>query len=100
MRNGDGGAAGAYNAAGLPGATGRLLCEGGLWGLYTPGDGTGVVFADSTGGIWGFQGGPQSNFASGINIDLSRASAVFGASNTVMPASADITVGLYLGRQS
>lgn len=68
--------------------------------MYTPGDGTGVVFADSTGGVWGFQGGPQSSFASGINIDLSRASAVFGASNTVMPASVNVIMGLYLGRSA
>ena len=37
---------------------------------------------------------------SNITIDLSKGSSEYGASSTVMPASADITVGIYLGRSA
>ena len=39
-----------------------------------------------------------SNNISGISVDASKSSSVFGSSDTVMPASVDTQMGLYLGR--
>ena len=34
----------------------------------------------------------------GIQMDASRSAVAYGGADTVMPASVDVTMGLYLGR--
>lgn len=36
----------------------------------------------------------------GIQMDASRSAVAYGSADTVMPASADIAVGIYLGRSA
>ena len=45
-----------------------------------------------------YNGSAGYNLASNVRIQASRSSSVYGASSTVMPASADVSMGLYLGR--
>ena len=45
-----------------------------------------------------YNGSDGYNLASNVRIQASRSSSVYGASSTVMPASADVSMGLYLGR--
>lgn len=42
-------------------------------------------------------GSVDGDFASGAKFDASRSSAEYGAQSTVMPASADMAFGIYLG---
>lgn len=84
--------AGATNQPGLPHAKGQ-------WrgGLIMAGTESGVVFASSTGQA-NIMGSPSSFLHAIIGIDLSRGSDIYGNSDTVMPASINQPVCLYLGR--
>ncbi len=84
--------AGATNQPGLPNAKG-------LWrgGLILTGTESGVVFASSLGQA-NIAGNPSNFLHAIIGIDLSRGSDIYGNSDTVMPASINQPVCLYLGR--
>ncbi len=84
--------AGATNQPGLPNAKGQ-------WsgGLIMAGTESGVVFASSTGQAI-IEGNPSYFLHATIGIDLSRGSDIYGNSDTVMPASINQPVCLYLGR--
>ena len=84
--------AGATNQPGLPHAKGQW--QG---GLILAGTESGVVFASSLGQA-NIQGDPSSFLHATIGIDLSRGSDIYGNSDTVMPASINQPVCLYLGR--
>lgn len=93
------GTSGKYNAAGLPGLTGNSDTVG--WSdptLFPSG-----VF--SSGGTEWEGGSLQVVEASDMNggahvviFDAADGNPIYGASDAVMPASADMTVALYLGR--
>ena len=90
LRNGDDGK---YNTPGLPGIAGTFT--GG-----SPEDGdhasSGAFQATGQAGHAGLQGG---NTARGIISFLpSLSSPIYAASNTVMPASVNIKIGIYLGQ--
>lgn len=84
--------AGATNQPGLPHAKGQW--QG---GLIMAGTESGVVFASSSGQA-NIMGSPSSFLHAIIGIDLSRGSDIYGNSDTVMPASINQPVCLYLGR--
>ncbi len=93
------GTMGRYNAPGLPNATGysngstdnrkSTSATGVFYDAYLVADNLAYATYDNL-----------QNKLSVPGIDLSKANSIFGASNTVMPASVDITVGLYLGRSA
>ena len=95
LRNG--GTPGHYNAPGLPGATGFVG-----WASWH-------AFNFAQGVFSGVAATAEQSIASDLLIqelliyraakfDLSSSNAIFGNSDTVMPSSADLAVGLYLGR--
>lgn len=91
--------AGAHVAPGLPNITGRLTCENGGYGLYTAGESGGALYADSTGGLWGFAPGNTGSFATGINIDASKSSSIYSDSvTTVQPPAVKYVMAMYLGK--
>lgn len=85
-------AAGATNQPGLPNNKGSWA-----GGLITSGSQSGIVYATG-GGQANIQGSPSSFLHATIGIDLSRGSDIYGNSDTVMPASINQPVCLYLGR--
>lgn len=85
---GDAGA-GTHNAAGIPNATGAFPSGGYLDSGYI----TGVFFATSNNSRPDGGNVRTQNIA----IDLSRASNVYGGSDTVMPASINQPIIIYLG---
>ena len=92
---------GKYNAAGLPGIVGRIYN-----GQDIPNETAKGWFLDGTGALYE---GPlvsadvvsatsvNRKVASSLNIDASRSNIHYGASDTVMPSSVDISIGIYLG---
>lgn len=98
LRNaGAAGTTGRYNAAGLPDLSGQM--DGG--GYYDGAEGVGALYPSdarpeyimsSTSGF--------SMLNCKINFLASKSSLEYGAQPTVMPASADMVMGLYLGRTS
>ncbi len=91
LRNG--GMIGQYNEAGLPNIMGAWS---NVWTL------TGAV---QSGAIVGISGEYSNSLPPGsvatvtsYTVDASRSSAIYGANSTVMPASADMVISLYLGR--
>lgn len=84
--------AGSYNAPGLPNIQGSALLhtvrEGSAYGAFAFSSFT-INQAHNSGNGWG-----------GVNLslDASRSNAIYGASLTVMPASIDQPVIIYLGR--
>ena len=91
LRNG--GTAGQYNSAGMPELEGRMYA--GTYNDYT------------TSGAFYTQGFPhlihtlsEGSIFGGENFyfKASRYNDIFGSCNTIMPASVDVVVGLYLGR--
>lgn len=104
MRNG--GTIGKYNTPGMPGLTGKIqrpaqLADdfnfGGEW-LETSESGalTSTQYKIN-------QSINSAPWAGGsclgsIILDASRSNSEYGASNTVMPASTDVPMGIYLGR--
>lgn len=97
LRNG--GTAGRYNTPSLPNATGysngstdnpkSTSATGAFYDAYLVADNLAYATYDNL-----------QNKLSVPGIDLSKSNSIFGSSNTVMPASVDITVGLYLGRSA
>lgn len=82
--------AGTHNHAGIPNATGAFPSGGYLDSGYV----TGVFFTSSSNNRP--DGGNKAT--KNIAIDLSRASDVYGGSDTVMPSSINQPSILYLGR--
>ena len=87
-----GGTAGRYNVSGIPDVTGgwaSLSYEGqGTYGAFSHED---TVNSSSA-------PGGQVIKVRTFAFAASRSSAQYGAQSTVMPASADMPIGLYLGR--
>ena len=92
LRNGDGGK---YNAPGLPGIAGTFT-----GGSPENGDHASSGAFQSTGqaGHAGLQGGSTARGV--ISFVPSLSSPIYAASNTVMPASVDIKMVIYLGQTS
>ena len=87
------GAVGRYNAPGVPNATGvmgsLLHATGAIaYGMCSKGESQNALVNGSY---------SNTSFAT-YTTTLSNGNKIFGASSTVMPASADMTMGLYLGR--
>ena len=86
------GTAGRYNAHGLPNATGAMGSMLHVTGATVSGMCTKGVSQNA------LVNGTYSNTSlATYSVTLSNGNAIFGASSTVMPASADVVVGLYLG---
>lgn len=93
------GTAGRYNTPSLPNATGysngstdnrkSTSATGVFYDAYLVADNLAYATYDNL-----------QNKLSVPGIDLSKANSIFGASDTVMPASVDMVAGLYLGRTS
>ena len=98
-----GGNAGGYNAPGLPNIQGvssgdnclttHVLSIGSVW--------TGPLRVgynlESAGEVYERRANPYEGLYGGMQFDASRANAIYGASQTVMPASVDLPVITYLG---
>lgn len=98
LRNGE--TIGKYNQAGVPGFMGGCAIgfPEGQQGTFGH---TGIV--KPTGYVIGMYGGGSlqdgtAGHSGGIVIDSSLGSDIYGASDTVMTASADMPVGIYLGK--
>ena len=96
---------GAYNAAGLPDITGRVH----LGSMRLDGTNMIVIGPVNVSGCFGqsdsLDGYPatpltseNSHFYKYTTFAASRCSTVYSASSTVMPASADMKMGIYLGQ--
>jgi len=103
------GTAGKYNAPGLPGITGDFynLVTNNPKNIPQMGYAHGCFYTPAkrsdAGSIVGIETSASVTVADngdGIQMDASRSNSHYGASSTVMPASADMTVALYLGRAS
>ena len=90
------GTVGRYNAAGLPDFIGSFSIRPSSNGNESP-----------TGAVWSKYGTTMQRTGIDTSATLeqfvytvqpSRYSSIYAASNTVMPASADVVIGLYLGR--
>ena len=94
---------GKYNAPGLPNVVGSVKLQPDD-NAFSQGKVTALPLTsgalDATWGGYGHTSdiGFFPYNISGISVDASKASSVYGSSDTVMPASADMAVGLYLGR--
>lgn len=94
--------AGKYNAPGIPNIT------GGAENSVNLGDLAQIVGYPLVGALYprlatqgaNFQFGTTDFGYFGLSFDASRSNAMYGSSDTVMPASADIPVALYLGRRA
>ena len=91
MRNAGG--AGRYNAAGLPGIEGSV----GAWIRMTEGTGAFYTPTEQAGNIGNEEFVTLTYNAPKTTFDASRCNEQYGSSDTVMPASADLSMGLYLG---
>ena len=97
---------GAYNNTGLPGIVGNFYNlvtnnpasvpqMGNAHGcFYTPAQG---VSAGNITGIASSAAIALAETGDGIQMDASRSNSEYGKQPTVMPASADMPVGIYLG---
>lgn len=97
LRNG--GTVGAYNAPGLPDIVGSAGVGGNLgtsYELCMDGN-SGALGAKSEKTIHSYASQTVDNTYGGLSFAASQSSSLYGSSNTVMPASVDMTVGLYLG---
>ena len=100
------GNAGGYNAPGLPNIQGvsggdnclttHVLSIGSVW--------TGPLRVgynlESAGEVYERRANPYEGLYGGMQFDASRANAIYGASQTVMPASINLSVILYLGNSA
>lgn len=87
---------GKYTAPGLPNLTGYSATAAYWSKSVTPPNG---VFTISNRLDYAFSPIPEGSEATSysLNFAANSGNAIYGASSTVMPASVDITVGLYLG---
>ena len=86
------GAAGAYNRPGLPNVTGRaagfqMTATGGALSFVAGGNNL-VYNMESVVAMYN------------LSVDASRSNPIYGLADTVMPASAEAPVALYLGRSA
>ena len=91
---------GKYNKPGAPNISGSC-CVGFTNGQQGTFYHSGAIFA--AGYVAGMFGGgsvhdPTAGHQGGIKLDAAASSAIYGASATVMPASAETPIALYLGR--
>ena len=96
MRNGGDG--GKYNEPGLPDFSGSMtqMLDRATVGVVEL---SGIFYSnDLVSGTIAASSGEIRNQPVIIKAAGSRSSAIFGASSTVMPASADMAVGIYLGQ--
>ena len=100
MRNGE--TSGKYNEAGAPGISGTFTdLAVGADGLLTMGNATGAFRVPANVGLTVQKASTREVLAQsgdGIAFNASWSSTVYSASDTIMPASADMIVALYLGR--
>ena len=87
--------AGKYNAPGLPNIRGGVATGAGMK----------VEYNEPASALWGGDNAPSegivpSSSPGNIYFDASRSNAIYGASNTVIPASVETPVALYLGRET
>ena len=87
------GTQGKYNTPGMPDITGSI-------NIVSVFDGSVGAFssAENNKNLNGTAGGIFGRNVT--NFEASRSNSEYGASDTIMPASADMTVGLYLGRSA
>lgn len=83
---------GKYNEAGLPGITGGFLGANINGGTEFN---AGAFY--NTGATTHVRSG-TNNYFNEIKFDAARANVTYGRSSTVMPSSADLSMGIYLGR--
>ncbi|WP_346666330.1 hypothetical protein [uncultured Mailhella sp.] len=89
---------GAYNTAGLPNVTGKI--QGGdsagvtIWAHHLD---KGALSSIMNTKSYASPAEAVSEYYD-VEIDASRSNSIYAASDTVMPASADMTMALYLGR--
>lgn len=90
---------GAYLAAGLPNGTGSTTAVryGAVYENYTSSGAFQGIDTTSTFEVNTTARAIQARYDT---FDLSRCSPVYGASDTVMPASVNTLIALYLGRPS
>ena len=90
---------GQYNAPGLPVMLGSFsLVWSNNWTFPSNGAAGCFYLSDvQPASAPPYNGSAGYNLASNVRIQASRSSSVYGSSSTVMPASADMNVGLYLG---
>lgn len=97
------GNAGGYNAAGLPNIVGKLIAQPGTDGVYEPILSANIVSQQGSltaggTGLFPSGGAGSQNVGYGeIAIDAMLSSVIYGGSTTVMPASVDLPVMMYLG---
>ena len=93
------GTVGRYNVPGLPNGTGATTAVryGAVHEIGTESGAFEAVDTATTFEVTTFVHSTNSRYAT---FNLSRCSSVFGASDTVMPASSDIITGIYLGRSA
>ena len=87
------GIGGHYNAPGLPGITWRYT------NVVTTSDQIpqGSISNKTTAKVYDFSEGTNQGWSQ-MEFDASLSNSEYGSSSTVMPASADMPVGIYLGR--
>ena len=86
---------GKYNEPGVPDITGGVHTGGG-----SNEDFTGAFYRQDISLIAGQHPTSAPINSSNFHFAASRVSHIYGASDTVMPASFDASVGLYLGRSA
>ena len=59
---------------------------------------SGATTSDQARGMFSTTGADSTKYSLGIKLALSNGSDFYGAADTVMPASADMLVAVYLGR--
>ena len=94
------GSSGKFNAAGLPdivGTAGVGGSHGASYELCMDGN-SGALGANGGLGIHSYAPQTADNTYGGLSFAASYSSPLYGSTNTVMPACADMTMGLYLGR--
>lgn len=90
MRNG--GNVGQYNAAGMPGITGKFFTTelGGAIPITS-----GALYSEIVYNSYRSTGNNGESYR--IVIDANRSNSEYGAQSTVTPASTDMNLGVYLG---
>ena len=88
---------GVSNTAGLPNATGYIHRI--VFNTHEPWNEAGALSITENTDAWLYSGvGDYWTGTGRINIDLSSSNSIYGKSNTVMPASVNYPVIIYLGK--
>lgn len=98
LRNG--GTVGKYNAPGLPNIVGSAGVGGSLGTSYElcMDGSSGALVAKGEKTIHSYAAQTLDNTYGGLSFAASQSSSLYGSSDTVMPASVDMKMGIYLGR--